>query len=74
MKIPLFSYNPFQESWISTRRDSIDIIEGAHNTAGITLFNTHLKRTKKRFRHILLRHLQKSIHARVLDKVFNINI
>ena len=45
MKIPFLSNSLPQEFWVSTSRYSINTIIGAHNTANITLFNTHLERS-----------------------------
>ena len=72
MKIPFVSYSAFEESWISTSRNSIDVIEGAHDTANITLSNARFKGTKKGFRHILLWNLQKYMNKNKSYRKINV--
>ena len=58
MKTQLSSNGVPQELWISASRNAIDPIVGAHNTANISIFNTHLKGREEALQHVLLSHLQ----------------
>jgi len=46
---------------IQTGRNAIDLVEGAHHTAAITLLHAHLKGTKERLYHVLLVYLIESM-------------